>query len=97
MLRDFEPAFAGGILPVGSALAVAYRVLHRTPDPLWLVLAQNLLLHHVHSRDIIRYTTINIYWQYQPDSLTLASLIWSSLSCSASAGEGAPAMTSLAA
>jgi len=54
VLRDFEPAFAGGILPVGSALAEAYRVLHWTPDPLWLVLAQNLLLHHVHSRDNIR-------------------------------------------
>ena len=97
VLRDFEPAFAGGILPVGSALAETYRVLHWTPDPLWLVLAQNLLLHHVHSRDNIMYTTINIYWQYQPDSSASMSSIWSSFSCSVSAGEGAPAMTSLAA
>jgi hypothetical protein len=43
------------------------------------------------------YTTINIYWQYQPDSSASMSSIWSSFSCSVSVGEGAPAMTSLAA
>ena len=50
VLRDFEPAFAGGILPVTFALAEAYRVVHRTTDPIYQVLAQNLLLHHEHSR-----------------------------------------------
>jgi len=51
VLRDFEPAFAGGILPVTFALAEAYRVIHRTTEPIYQVLAQNLLLHHEHSRD----------------------------------------------
>jgi len=47
---DFEPAIAGGILPVTSALAEAYRVTHQTTNPIYQVLAQNLLLHHKHSR-----------------------------------------------
>lgn len=48
--RCFEPAFAGGILPVGSALAPAYRVPQRRTNPVLEVLAQNLMLHHAHSR-----------------------------------------------
>jgi len=51
VLLDFEPAIAGGILPVTFALAEAYRVIHRTTNPIYQVLAQNLLLHHEHSRD----------------------------------------------
>ncbi len=51
VLLDFEPAIAGGILPVTFALAEAYRVAHRITNPIYQVLAQNLLLHHEHSRD----------------------------------------------
>ncbi len=64
VLLDFEPAFAGGILPVTFALAEAYRVTHQTTNPIYQVLAQNLLLHHEHSRDLYWYTTFNCSWQY---------------------------------
>lgn len=50
VLPGFEPAIAGGIRPLVSALAAAYRVLQLIQDPFVQVLAQNVVLHHAHSR-----------------------------------------------
>ena len=58
VLPGFEPACAGGSLQMGSALAAAYRVPHRSSSPLWLMLAQNVLQHHAHSRGKPLYTMI---------------------------------------
>jgi hypothetical protein len=54
-----EPAFAGGIRRMRFALAEAYRVSHQISNPLYLVLAQNGMSHHQHSRDTTIYTMIN--------------------------------------
>lgn len=58
VLLGFEPAYAGGVLQMGSALAEAYRVPHPSEDSLSLMLAQNDMPHRVHSRDVSWYTTI---------------------------------------
>src|SRR3990172_451870 len=50
VLPGFEPACAGGILPTGFALAEAYRVPRLSQDPISMVLAQNDVPHHGHSR-----------------------------------------------
>jgi len=54
-----EPAFAGGIWRMRFALAEAYRVSHQISNSLYLVLAQNGMWHHQHSRDTCIYTMIN--------------------------------------
>ncbi len=58
VLPSFEPAGAGGIVPAASALACAYRVHRSRSNPLSLVLAQNGLPHHQHSRAEPIYTMI---------------------------------------